>query len=245
MYGDSRVRGSAKIDKNLDVGGSVNIAKELTVGGFATFNGGVSMGGNKIFNVGDGRIAPGSTDAVNGGQLWETRNNLTKDIRRTGARAAALAALKPLDYDPAHPMQFNVGYGNYKGHTAVAVGMTHYFNENVMLNVGGTIGDDPMINAGLSLRLGKEKGTPAGRKAQQRRINEAEAEIARLKEQSKREREAMEDKITLQNMRLTNMQEQLDQIQQNRVPVVEAEKPATTVSRAKTTSRAKRTRRRG
>ena len=55
----------------------------------------------------------------------------------------------------------------------------------------------------------------------------------------------MEDKITLQNMRLTNMQEQLDQIQQNRVPVVEAEKPATTVSRAKTTSRAKRTRRRG
>ncbi len=81
-----------------------------------------------------------------------------------------------------------------------------------MLNVGATIGDDPMISAGLSLRLGREKSVKSDRREAMRRANEAEARVARMEEQLQKYRQQNEDERTLYNMRLTNMQEQLDKL---------------------------------
>ena len=42
--------------------------------------------------------------------------------RRVAAQSAALAALKPIQYDPLEPNQIMAGIGNYRGETAAAVG---------------------------------------------------------------------------------------------------------------------------
>lgn len=87
----------------------------------------------------------------------ETRvSDLDSRIDRTGANAAALAALHPLDYDPNNKFNFAGGYGNYRGKNAVAIGAFYRPNPRVMFSVGGsTGGSEHMINAGVSFTLGK------------------------------------------------------------------------------------------
>jgi hypothetical protein len=135
--------------------------------------GAVSVGApgkeRKIKNVANGTVAKGSTDAVNGGQLWDLEQKintggaglqaldrkLTRDIREVGSRAAALAGLHPLPYDEDAPTTFNVAVGSYRGDTSVAVGMAHHFSRDTLFSLGGTIGSRPMFNAGMALRLGR------------------------------------------------------------------------------------------
>ena len=143
----------------------------VKVGGRTYVSGkGLNAGGQKITNVADGTVAKGSTDAVNGGQLWdleqkintgggaglqELDRKLTRDIREVGSRAAALAGLHPLPYDEDAPTTFNVAVGSYRGETSAAVGMSHHFTRDAMFSVGGTVGSRPMFNAGFALRLGR------------------------------------------------------------------------------------------
>lgn len=127
---------------------------------------------SRVSGVAPGQVVAGSTDAVNGSQLYETNqmiqesqghitqltgsvNRLGNRIDRVGAGAAALAALHPLDFDPDAKWDFSAGYGHYNGANAVALGAYYRPNEDVMLSVGGSVGGgENMVNAGISLKIG-------------------------------------------------------------------------------------------
>lgn len=82
-------------------------------------------------------------------------SNLDGRLNKVGARASALSALHPLDFNPNSKLEFAVGYGNYKGSNAVALGAFYRPNENLMLSVGTTLGSENMFNAGATIRFGK------------------------------------------------------------------------------------------
>ena len=126
----------------------------------------VNMGGNKIEGVAPGKVAPDSTEAVNGSQLAQRDqaigklggevSSLDRRVDRVGAGAAALAALHPQDFDPDDKWDFAVGYGNYRGANAAAVGAFYRPNEDTTLSVGGTVGGgENMVNAGISFKFGQ------------------------------------------------------------------------------------------
>lgn len=81
--------------------------------------------------------------------------NVEREIGKAGAANAALSALHYLGYNKDDKLTFAVGYGHYKGHSAVALGGFYTPNEHVMFSVGGTLGSEKMVNAGVSFRLGK------------------------------------------------------------------------------------------
>ena len=126
----------------------------------------VNMGGNKIDGVAPGKVAPDSMEAVNGSQLAQRDqaigklggevSSLDRRVDRVGAGAAALAALHPQDFDPDDKWDFAVGYGNYRGANAAAVGAFYRPNEDTTLSVGGTVGGgENMVNAGISFKFGQ------------------------------------------------------------------------------------------
>ncbi len=79
---------------------------------------------------------------------------LNRNINKVGAGAAALAGMHPLDYDPHNKLSFSAGIGAYRGEKAAAVGMFYHPNERVMLNLGGTVGNnDNMVSAGINFAL--------------------------------------------------------------------------------------------
>ena len=120
---------------------------------------GLNNGGNQIHGVAPGTV---DTDAVNVGQLKNTQADLQEAInrvgvetQRVGAHAAAMAALKPIQYDPLEPTQIMAGIGNYRGETAGALGLAHYKTEDTMFNIGVTLGSNHnMINAGVTHKFG-------------------------------------------------------------------------------------------
>ena len=82
-------------------------------------------------------------------------NNVDREIGKAGAANAALSALHYLGYNKDDKMTFSVGYGHYKGHSAVALGGFYAPNEHVMFSVGTTLGSERMVNASVNFRLGK------------------------------------------------------------------------------------------
>ena len=120
---------------------------------------GLNNGNNQIKGV-----APGTdpTDAVNVSQLNTSNantsqaiNQIAGEVQHVGAHAAAMAALKPIQYDPLEPTQVMAGVGNYRGETAAALGLAHYTNENTMFNVGVSVGGNHnMVNAGVTHKFG-------------------------------------------------------------------------------------------
>ena len=120
---------------------------------------GLNNGNNKLKG-----IAPGTddTDAVNVGQLKASNakigdaiGQVAGEVQRVGAHAAAMAALKPIQYDPLEPTQVMAGVGNYRGETAAALGLAHYTNEDTMFNVGVSLGANRnMVNAGVTHKFG-------------------------------------------------------------------------------------------
>ena len=141
---------------------------------------GINANGKAIANVAAGELSAASTDAVNGSQLYATNQrvqantdniaalyrknrDLSKKINRTGANAAALAALHPLDFDENRKVSASAGIGQYHGTGALAVGVFVRPTENLMLSLGGAFAsDDRMMNAGISYRFG---GTSAAGEA--------------------------------------------------------------------------------
>ena len=155
-------------------------------------DGNVNMGKNVVTGVADGKIAPGSTDAVNGGQLAQRDevidniggeiNKLGNRVNHVGAGAAALAALHPLDFDPDDKWDFAAGYGNYRGANAAAVGAYYRPNEDTMLSVGGSFGGgENMVNAGVSFKLGQGNHVSTSRVAMAKEIKDLRKEIEGLR----------------------------------------------------------------
>ena len=88
-------------------------------------------------------------------ELKQAISSVSSETQRVGAHAAAMAALKPIQYDPLEPTQVMAGVGNYRGETVAALGVAHYTNENTMLNVGVTLGSTHnMVNAGITHKFG-------------------------------------------------------------------------------------------
>ena len=95
-----------------------------------------------------------SISNVGGNELKQAINSVAAETQRVGAHAAAMAALKPIQYDPLEPTQVMAGVGNYRGETAAALGLAHYTNENTMLNMGVSLGSHNMVNAGITHKFG-------------------------------------------------------------------------------------------
>ena len=213
---DNLSDGNIGVVKNGDSGLSVKLSKDLknlnsvTTGNTTIDNNGltikssdadrtisiadgnVNMGGNTVSGVADGQVAPGSTDAVNGGQLWQRDqainslggavNKLDSRVNRVGAGAAALAALHPLDFDPDDKWDFAAGYGNYKDASAVAVGAYYRPNEDTMFSIGGSFGGgENMVNAGVSFKLGQGNHVSTSRVAMAKEIKDLRKEIEGLR----------------------------------------------------------------
>lgn len=161
-------------------------SKEIINGREHSFAGGKAYGvmtvgregmEKRIQNVATGWIDENSTDAVNGSQLYavkteveknkqeldrqeETIQNIKSEAKYVGALSSALAALNPMEYDPMKPNQILAGVGSYKNSQAVAVGISHHFNENVRAQAGVAIGEgrrtESMVNLGFSWKIGKD-----------------------------------------------------------------------------------------
>ena len=184
---------------------TVGMAKDITVDSVKVgddiyvSNAGLNANGKTITNVKDGKIAEGSKEAVNGGQLYATNqlvkenasnisllgnsiNKLDNRVDKVGAGAAALAALHPLDFDPEDKWDFAAGYGNYSGASAVALGAYYRPNEDTMFSVGGSFGNgENMVNAGVSLKLGQSNHAPASKAAMEKKISALSQEVEELK----------------------------------------------------------------
>ena len=184
---------------------TVGMAKDITVDSVKVgddiyvSNAGLNANGKTITNVKDGKIEKDSKDAVNGGQLYKTNqqvddnarnisllgnsiNKLDNRVDKVGAGAAALAALQPLGFDPEDKWDFAAGYGNYSGASAVALGAYYRPNEDTMFSVGGSFGNgENMVNAGVSLKLGQSNHTPASKAAMEKKISALSQEVEELK----------------------------------------------------------------
>ena len=165
--------GGMTLDKNGILSGILSITGSGTGAPTMTFNSqngntpanvsinsNLDMGGHRITGVGP---AEKPTDAVNKQQVDQALRGLAgladnaarQYASKAGANAAALAALKPIQYDPLEPTQIMAGVGNYKSQTAVALGMAHYTNENTMFNIGVSLDShDNMVNAGVTHKFG-------------------------------------------------------------------------------------------
>ena len=128
--------------------------------GNISINSNLDMGGKQINNIG---AATHAGDAVNKAQMDQALQNIAgassnaakSYAYKAGAGAAALAALKPIQYDPLEPTQIMAGIGNYKSQTAVALGVAHYTNENTMFNLGVSLDShDGIVNAGVTHKFG-------------------------------------------------------------------------------------------
>ena len=160
--------------KDLSVGGNVE-ASSYTVKGtdIKIDSNGINAGGKVIQNVGKGDISEGSTDAVTGGQLYETNTRVTgletrmgtvetrvdkldNKIDKVGANAAAMANLHPMEFDEDSKWNIAAAVGNSGSETASAVGVFYRPNENVMVNASAAMGTgENMFGGGISLRLGQ------------------------------------------------------------------------------------------
>ena len=156
--------------------------------------GNLNMGGNKITNVkngtdksdvatvgqltkvtsNDNTVAINKTTDADGAPVYDLSvqggghdprvDELGEEVGRVGAQGAALAALKPIQYDPLEPTQIMAGYGNYRGNSAVALGVAHYKNESTLIHggvswAGGS--SHMMANAGVTWKVGNRDSEAA------------------------------------------------------------------------------------
>ena len=119
----------------------------------------------------DGTVGVQESETTDGAKVYDLTtgasprfDELTDEIGRTGAQGAALAALKPIQYDPLEPTQIMAGYGNYRGNSAIAMGVAHYKNESTMMHAGlAWVGGSRhmMANAGVTWKVGNRDSEAA------------------------------------------------------------------------------------
>ena len=165
---NAEIDGTLKVAKKATFEDSVSIAKDLSVGGDVTANSykvgdktyisaaGINANDQKITNVADGSISEGSKDAVNGGQLYGVKRDLEHQVDKVGANAAAMANLRPMEFDPDSKWNIAAAIGNYGSETAAALGAFYRPNDDVMVNLSTAFGTgENMVGGGVSVRLGK------------------------------------------------------------------------------------------
>ena len=105
------------------------------------------------------KIRENAVNALNS-RIGQVESDANKGI----AKASALAALHPLDYDPDNKFDIAAAGGFYKGENAFALGAFYRPNRNVMLSMGTTLtSGDNAYNVGLTFKIGKSgKHTEAG-----------------------------------------------------------------------------------
>ena len=156
--------------------------------------GNLNMGGNKITNVkngtdksdvatvgqltkvtsNDNTVAINKTTDADGAPVYDLSvqggghdprvDELGEEVGRVGAQGAALAALKPIQYDPLEPTQIMAGYGNYRGNSAIAMGVAHYKNESTLMHAGVSWAGGSrhmMANAGVTWKVGNRDSEAA------------------------------------------------------------------------------------
>ena len=174
-------------------GGTVNFAGTAPV---STVSVGATNQERTITHVAAGRISADSTDAINGSQLYGANqqidnlynkiSNIGKEANKGDARAAALAALHPMQFDPDNRVQVMGGIGHYKDANALAFGVGYYPKENLLLTAGATVNDHIMANLGVSYKFGENKTlqkiSPASYNALEQRVDTLEAQNKKLQE---------------------------------------------------------------
>lgn len=174
-------------------GGTVNFAGTAPV---STVSVGATGQERTITHVAAGRVSADSTDAINGSQLYGANqqidnlynkiNNIGKDANKGDARAAALAALHPMQFDPDNRVQVMGGIGHYKDANALALGVGYYPKENLLLTAGATVNNHIMANLGVSYKFGENKTlqkiSPASYNALEQRVDTLETQNKKLQE---------------------------------------------------------------
>ena len=168
MESDATVGGKLDVTGKATFGDDVDITKNLSVVGDVTANSykvgdktyidanGIHANNQKITDVADGSISEGSKDAVNGGQLYNVKNDLEGKVNKVGANAAAMANLHPMEFDPDSKWNIAAAIGNYGSETAAALGAFYRPNDDVMVNLSTAFGTgENMVGGGVSVRLGK------------------------------------------------------------------------------------------
>ena len=171
-----KVTENAEIDGNATITGDVT-AKSYKVGDKTYIDAnGINANNQKITNVADGSISEGSKDAVNGGQLYGVKRDLEHQVDKVGANAAAMANLRPMEFDPSSKWNIAAAIGNYGSETAAALGAFYRPNDNVMVNLSTAFGTgENMVGGGVSVRLGK-----GGNKLSREETNALKAQVADL-----------------------------------------------------------------
>ena len=177
VTGESTFNDKVNMKNGLDVTGGV-ASDSFTVKGtdIKIDSSGINAGGTVISNVADGSISEGSKDAVNGGQLYQVKNDLEGKVNKVGANAAAMANLHPMEFDPDSKWNIAAAIGNYGSETAAALGAFYRPNDDVMVNLSTAFGTgENMVGGGVSVRLGK-----GGNKLSREETNALKAQVADL-----------------------------------------------------------------
>ena len=210
--GESTFNNKVTITKGgLDVTGgtttdTLNVTGETRTGTLHV-NGGGYVGGdlNVKGNIEthDAVLSADSRQVVTGRQLYQTNervDRLDNRIKKVGANAAALAALRPGDFNPDDKFSIAAGFGSYRNANAAALGLFYRPNENVLLSLGTSFGDgENMVNAGVSVKFGRGKSMAERRKEMADEVSSMRDEmrsqderIAELEEMLKKQSELIE-----------------------------------------------------
>ena len=156
-----KVTEDAEVGRDLAVGGNATITGDVTANSYKVGDktyisaAGINANDQKITNVADGSISEGSKDAVNGGQLYGVKRDLEHQVDKVGANAAAMANLRPMEFDPSSKWNIAAAIGNYGSETAAALGAFYRPNDDVMVNLSTAFGTGENMVGDVSVRLGK------------------------------------------------------------------------------------------
>ena len=206
VRGTSEFVGRADFRNDVYVDENLTVAKEtrtdtLYVDHDGYVGGNLNVDGN--IETHDAELSADSRQVVTGRQLYQTNERVDKldnRIKKVGANAAALAALRPGDFNPDDKFSIAAGFGSYRNASAAALGLFYRPNENVILSLGTSFGDgENMVNAGVSVKFGRGKSMAERRKEMAEEVSVMRDEmksqndrIAELEEMLKKQSELIE-----------------------------------------------------
>ena len=200
VKGAAEFKDDVSMGKNLTVTGKTETGT-LHVNGNGYVDGDLNVKGN--IETHDAELSENSRQVVTGRQLYQTNervDRLDNRIKKVGANAAALAALRPGDFNPDDKFSIAAGFGSYRNASAAALGLFYRPNENVLLSLGTSFGDgENMVNAGVSVKFGRGKSMAERRKEMAEEVSVMRDEmknqndrIAELEEMLKKQSELIE-----------------------------------------------------
>ena len=206
VTGTSEFRGKADFKDNVSMGNDLAVKGETRTGTLHVekdgyVGGNLNVAGN--IETHDAVLSADSRQVVTGRQLYQTNervDRLDNRIKKVGANAAALAALRPGDFNPDDKFSIAAGFGSYRNANAAALGLFYRPNENVLLSLGTSFGDgENMVNAGVSVKFGRGKSMAERRKEMADEVSSMRDEmrsqderIAELEEMLKKQSELIE-----------------------------------------------------